>query len=267
MQLAVCVKCVPPLSPPRSLDVSRMRIVRDSLALNAADLHALEEALRLRDSLGKEAVDVVVVTVGDARAANPLRDAFARGAARCVLVSDEVIGGSDLLATSRVLAAALGHTAPEMILFGQEANDSNGALIWAAVAERLQMPMISRVTSIDSAAASTDGVAGHAAVRRQSEHGAQTVESPLPCVLSIAASANQPRYTTLKDVIAARSRTCEVMSLADLGVDAALVGPSGSGTSVGVVERAQPERSGLVVEDPDAGAAALVRLLSEEGLL
>lgn len=261
MRVAVCVKCVPPLSPPRSLQKTTGRIVRGSLTLNApADLNALEEALRLRDSHDGEAVEIAVVTVADARATMALRDAFALGADRCILVSDEAIGGSDLLATSRVLAAALEHVAAELILFGQEASDSNGALIWGAVAERLRMPVASRVTRIELAA-------GRATMRRQADCGVQTIESPLPLVVSIAASANQPRYATLKDMIAARLQKCEIRSLADLGVEPALVGLSGAGTGVGSVEQAQPDRTGEIVQDGATGVAVMVRALAEKGIL
>lgn len=263
MRVAVCMKCVPPLSPPRSLEEGTGRIVRGSLILNGpADLNALEEALRLRDAMvDVGVVEVVVVTVGDLRAGAVLRDAFALGVDRCVLACDDALAGSDLLATSRVLAATLEYVGPELVLFGQEAGDSNGALIWAAVAERLRMPVTSRASGIDLVPS------GHLTIRREAEHGVQVLESPLPCVVSIAASANQPRHAALRDVIAARSKKCEVVSLVDLGVEPHLVGRSGSGTRVRRVERAQPERAGEIVEDGATGAAVMVRMLAGEGIL
>ncbi len=263
MRVAVCVKCVPPLTPPRSLDEATGRLVRGSLTVNApADLNALEEARRLREDMAEPgAVEVVVVSVADARAVTALRDAFALGADRCVLVCDDALAGSDLLATGRVLAAALEHLRAELILFGQEGGDSNGAMMWAAVAERLRMPVVSRGRRVELTPQRS------AAIQREAERGLEVLQAPLPCVVSMAASANRPRHATLKEVIAARSKQCEVLSLADLGVEAHLVGVSGSGTCVRRVERAQPERAGEIVEGVASGAEVMVRALAQEGII
>ena len=86
--------------------------------------------------------------MGPAKAQDALRKALAMGADRIVLVSDEAAGGSDLVASSHVLAKALEREQADIILLGQQANDSDGAVLWAAVADRLRLPLISQVAEL-----------------------------------------------------------------------------------------------------------------------
>lgn len=258
MRLAVCVKCVPPVSSPRRLDPATGRLVRGSLVLNAPDLHALEAALRLRDEAGE--AEVVVVSVGGERAAAALRDTLALGADRCLLVGDERIAGSDLLATSRVLAAALERCSADLILLGQEASDANGALLWAALAERLRLPAIARAGDLRVA----DGLV---TATQTTDGGTQRVRASVPCVISVAAAANRPRHAALKDVVAARSKSCELVALGELGIDARLVGVPGSGTTVRAVREPAAVRGGRIVDASDTGAAVVLDLLAERELL
>src|SRR5438046_8760144 len=146
MKIAVCVKQVPEGN--RRIDPGTKRLDRSGEgSLNPFDVHAVEEALRLKEETGPEA-QVVIVSVGPERALEAMRKALAMGADRVVLVSDDAAAGSDLVATTRVLAAALAREEPDLVLFGQQANDSDGAVLWAAVADRLQQPMISQVAQV-----------------------------------------------------------------------------------------------------------------------
>ena len=90
----------------------------------------------------------MIVSLGPEKALEAMRRALAMGADRVVLVSDEAAAGSDLVATSRVLAAALEREEADLVLFGQQANDGDGAVLWAAVADRLQRPLISQVAEL-----------------------------------------------------------------------------------------------------------------------
>jgi len=146
MKIAVCAKYVPEANANRRIDASTKRLDRSGEgALNPFDANAVEEALKARDASGDG--EVVIVSVGPERALEAMRRALAMGADRVVLVSDDGAAGSDLVATSRVLAAALERESANLVLFGQQANDSDGAVLWAAVAERLQLPLISQVAS------------------------------------------------------------------------------------------------------------------------
>ena len=137
MKIAVCVKAVPEQA--RRIDPETKRLDRSGEpTLNPFDTHAIEEALRLKgDDAGSE---VVLVSLGPERALDAMRKGLAMGADRVVLVSDEAAGGSDLVATTYALGKALEREQADLVLFGQQANDSDGAVMWAAVADRLRRP-------------------------------------------------------------------------------------------------------------------------------
>src|ERR1043166_552441 len=149
MRIAACVKHVP--EGPTHLDPQTMPLDRPGQgALNRFDANAVEEALRLR---GASDTEVVAVSLGPQKALDSLRKALAMGADRAVLVSDDAAAGSDLVATSRVLAAALEKQEADLVLFGQQASDADGAVLWSAVAERLGRPVVSQAMelSVDGA--------------------------------------------------------------------------------------------------------------------
>src|SRR5512146_1891303 len=128
MKIAVCVKQVP--EGQARLDPGTKRLERSGEgALNPFGANAVEEALRLNDATGEG--EVVLVTMGPAKAQDALRKGLAMGADRAVLVSDDGAAGSDLVATSYALAKALERESPDLILFGQQSGDSDGAVLWA----------------------------------------------------------------------------------------------------------------------------------------
>src|SRR5437763_6912133 len=144
MRIAVCVKHVPEGSS--KIDPLSKRLDRSGEgALNHFDANAVEEALRLK---GDSDAEVVAVSLGPQKALDSLRKALAMGADRAVLVSDEAAVGSDLVATSRLLAAALAKEEADLVLFGQQASDADGAVLWAAVAERLGRPVVSQAMAL-----------------------------------------------------------------------------------------------------------------------
>ena len=147
------------------------------------------------------------------------------GADRALLVSDEGAAGSDLVATSRVLAAALEREQPELVLFGQQASDADGAVLWAAVADRLRRPLVSQVAELTIED-------GKARGKLQTEFGYDVIDAPLPAVIAVSDAINVPRYPSLKGIMGAKSKPQETLSLADLGLEADQAGESGSRTTV-----------------------------------
>src|ERR671918_434978 len=146
MKIAVCVKQVPDATVHKRIDPQTKRLDRSGEAtLNPTDLNAIEEALRVKEAQGGE---VVLVSFGPERAVESLRKGLAMGADRAVLVADEAAAGSDLLGTSRALAAALEREEADLVVFGQASNDGDGAVLWAAVADRLRRPLISQVATL-----------------------------------------------------------------------------------------------------------------------
>src|ERR671932_277107 len=164
MKIAVCVKHVPEATGSgMRIDPQTKRLDRSGEgALNHFDANALEEALRIKEATGDG--EVVVVSLGPDRAVDSLRKALAMGADRAVLVSDEGAVGSALVATSRILAAAIEREQADLVLFGQQASDSDGAVLWAAVAERLRFPVVSQAAELSVAD-------GKVTVKRQTEFG------------------------------------------------------------------------------------------------
>src|SRR5690348_2490418 len=117
--------------------------------------------------------------MGPPKAVDALRKALAMGADRAVLVSDDDAAGADLVATSKALAKALEREGADLILFGQQANDSDGAVLWAAVADRLRLPVVSQAAEI------THGD-GTLTVKRQTEFGYDVIEAPTPAVIAVS---------------------------------------------------------------------------------
>src|SRR5215204_6799485 len=170
------------------------------------------------------------------------------GADRVVLVSDEGAAGSDLVATSRVLAAALEREGADLVLFGQQANDSDGAVLWAAVADRLQRPLISQVAELSH---EDEKVLG----KRQTEFGYDVIEAPLPAVVAVSDAINEPRYPSLKGIMGAKKKPQETVSLADLGVAAGEAGTDGSRTTVLAVADPPPRDETRRIEDEGGSSA------------
>jgi electron transfer flavoprotein beta subunit len=248
MKIAVCAKYVPEATASRRIDPSTKRLDRSGEGtLNPFDANAVEEALKLRDADAGSDGEVVIVSLGPERALESMRRALAMGADRVVLVSDEAAAGSDLVATSRLLAAALEREAVDLVLFGQQANDSDGAVLWAAVAERLQRPLISQVAELTLEDGKLRG-------KRQTEYGYDVIEAPLPAVIAVSDAINEPRYPSLKGIMGAKKKPQDTLSLADLGIDSGEAGEAGSRTTVESLE--DPPARGDIEKIEDDGSAA-----------
>jgi electron transfer flavoprotein beta subunit len=256
MRIAVCVKHVP--EGPSRIDRQTLRLDRSGEgALNHFDANAVEEALRLK---GDADTEVVAVSLGPQKALDSLRKALAMGADRAVLVSDDAAVGSDLVATSRLLAAALEREETDLVLFGQQASDADGAVLWAAVAERLGRPVVSQAMEL-----SVDG--GSVRVRRQTEFGYDTIEAPLPAVVAVSDAINEPRYPSLKGIMGAKKKPQDVLSLAELGLEAAEAGQAGSRTTVLALGDPPARGDARKIEGDGDAAQAIVDFLAEKRLL
>src|SRR5438128_7731594 len=254
MKIAVCAKVVPEQA--RRIDPETKRLDRSGeQTLNPFDANAVEEALRLKgDDAGAE---VVLVSLGPERSLDALRKALAMGADRVVLVADEAAAGSDLVASSYALARALDREQADLVLFGQQANDSDGAVMWAAVADRLRRPLISQVAELTV----TDGTLRG---KRQTEFGYDVIEAPLPAVVAVSDAINEPRYPSLKGIMGAKKKPQEVLSLAELGVEA---GESASKTEVYALAEPPPRGDSVRIEDDGNAADRIVAFLAEKKLL
>ena len=259
MKIAVCAKYVPEATAARRIDPSTKRLDRTGEgALNPFDANAVEEGLKLKEAVGD--AEVVIVSVGPTKALEAMRRALAMGADRVVLVSDDAAAGSDLVATSRVLAAALEREEPDLVLFGQQANDGDGAVLWAAVADRLQRPLISQVAELEHEDGKVRG-------KRQTEFGYDVIEAPLPAVVAVSDAINVPRYPALKGIMGAKKKPQETLSLADFGVPADEAGEAGSRTTVEALNDPPARGDTVKLEDDGSAAEKIVEFLQEKRAL
>jgi len=257
VKVAVCVKEVPEAGAARRLDPATRRLDRSGQAsLNEFDVNAVEEALRVKEASGDG--EVVVVSMGPARALESLRRALAMGADRVLLVSDDALAGSDLVVTSRVLAAALARESADLVLFGQQSSDSDGAVLWAAVAERLRLPVVSQASELQVGD-------GKLIVKRQTEFGYDRIEAPLPAVVAVSDAINEPRYPSLKGIMGAKKKPQEVLSLGDLGLSEA--GEESSATVVLGLNPPPPRGDSRRIEDDGSAPEQIVAFLQERRLL
>ncbi|MDX6401320.1 MAG: hypothetical protein QOF27_1926 [Gaiellaceae bacterium] len=257
MKIAVCVKQVPEGNS--RIDPGTKRLDRGGEgALNAFDANAVEEALRLKDATGEG--EVVLLSLGPAKAQDALRKALAMGADRAVLISDDAAAGSDLVATSYALAKALERESADVVLFGQQAGDSDGAVLWAAVAERLQLPVVSQAAEVTHAD-------GKLTVKRQTEFGYDVIETPLPAVVAVSDAINEPRYPSLKGIMGAKSKPQETVTLADIGVEADRAGERGSRTEVYALNDPPARADSKKIDDDGNAAQAIFDFLAEKRLV
>lgn len=148
---------------------------------NPEDLNALEQALRIKDSL--EGTTVHILTMGPGRAAEIIREALYRGADGGYLLSDRAFAGSDTLATSYALACALRNLKPDLIVCGRQAIDGDTAQVGPQVAEKLKLPQVTYAEEI------LECNTAKITIRRRLERGVEVVECPIPCVVTVNGSA------------------------------------------------------------------------------
>lgn len=163
---------------------------------NPEDLNALEQALILKDQ--NPGTKVIVLTMGPGRAAEVIREAMYRGADGGYLLTDRAFAGADTLATSYALATAIRHACPDvdLIIGGRQAIDGDTAQVGPQVAEKLGL---NQITYTEQILGLKDG---KITVKRHIDGGAETVESPLPCVLTVNGSAAPCRPRNVKRVMA-----------------------------------------------------------------
>ena len=189
-------------------DGSGVELDNVKMAMNPFDEIAVEEAVRLKEA-GK-ATEIVVVSIGPAKAEDTLRQALAMGADRAILVVHD--GRTESLGVARTLATIAATEAPDLILLGKQAIDDDtnatGQML-AALLQRGQATFASKVEIAD----------GKAIVTREVDGGLQTLELPLPAVVTADLRLNTPRFTALPNIIKARSKPLARTSAAELGVD------------------------------------------------
>jgi electron transfer flavoprotein beta subunit len=212
VKIVVCIKQVPATgADKRYADDLRLDRAAAEAIINPLDEYAIEQALRLADAGAADAV--TYLSMGPDQAAEALRRALAMGGDDAVLVTDPALAGADEWATAKVLAAALDRLAPDIALMGMASDDARGSLVPGAVAAMRNVPLLSYGAEL----AIGDG---EARVRRLSATGFDWIAAALPVVASVTDQVGEPRYASLKGIMAAKRKPMETWSLADLGLSA-----------------------------------------------
>jgi electron transfer flavoprotein beta subunit len=262
MKIAVCVKEVPGASSPRRHDPATKHLVREGdQVLNAFDSHAIEAALQLVESgAAGDGSTVTALCMGPAGAARTLQKALALGADDAVLVSDDALAGSDILATARVLAAAVSKGGYDLVLMGQQAGDSDCWVLPGVLAEVLGWPVLTQASSLELSGSD-------AQVERQTEHGYEQLAATLPAVISVSDAINTPRYPSLKAIMGAKKKPLEQLDLAAIGIDAGSVGDAGARSVVAAFVEPPAKSGGTKIEDDGTAAEQIVEFLAQKSLV
>lgn len=257
MKIAVAIKQVPDTETKiavapggKSIDESNVNMV-----VNPYDEYALEEALRIKEAKG--AGEVIVVIVGPEKAGQALRTCLAVGADRAVHVKDPAAEGTDALGVAKILAAVMKEIAPDLVLTGKYAVGSDNQLAGGMLAELLGWPHVSVVTKLEIGD-------GKCTAEREIEGALEIFESALPCVITAQKGLNEPRYASLKGIMAAKKKPIEEKTLAALGLGAEAVKARVAWESLALPPAKTAGRIIKAEEDPAGAVKELVRLLHEE---
>lgn len=253
MKIAVCVKSVPDTetnikiaADKKNIDLNGVRFITSPY-----DEFAVEEALKLKEKHGGE---TVAISAGGAEVTDVLRDCLARGIDTAIHINDPELQWLDPLSTGKVLAAAIKDGGYDIILCGQQGVGGDNNQVPAILAELLDLPQATVVVKLE-----VEG--GSFKAEREIEGAHEFVEGPLPAVISAQKGLNEPRYPSIKGVMAARRKTIETRDAEALGVK----GQINRLVSVKSMDMPPERPQGKKIEgDPETQARTLVGLLRNE---
>jgi electron transfer flavoprotein beta subunit len=228
--------------------------------INGNDEYTLEAALKLADSMGAE---ITLLSMAPPTGVETMRKGLAMGAHRGLLVTDPALAGADCWSTVQVLAAALRTLEYDLVLAGFDTSDGVGGVVGAGVATLLKLPLLSSAAKIEP---NVD--AGTVRVRRISATGFDVLEAPMPALIVGTQLLGEPRYPSLKGIMAARSKEVVTKSLADLELDGAAVGGAVARTKVTGTQKPPARAATQVVRGtPEEGAKAIADMLASRRLI
>jgi len=240
VNIVVCIKQVPESTEVR-VDPETNALIREGVKsiVNPVDENAIEAALQLREAHGGK---VTVVSMGPPQAEEALRQALAMGADEAILLVDNAFRGSDTLATSYALAAAVRKVGEvDLILCGKQAIDGDTGQVGPGLAERLGMPQVTFAIGLEVED-------GKLRARRVLDDLFEVLEVRPPAVVTVVKQVNDPRHPSMKNVLKAKRAEVVKWSIDDLGADAKQAGFDGSPTQVVRVWPPEKRRGGKTLE-------------------
>lgn len=260
MKIVVCIKQVPDTTEIK-LDPVTGTLIRDGVPsiMNPDDKGGLEFALQLKDKYGAH---VTVITMGPPQAEAILREAYAMGVDRAILLSDRKFAGADTLATSNTIAGALRSLEYDLIITGRQAIDGDTAQVGPQIAEHLDLPQVTYVEDL-----SFDGNKTFS-VKKSTEEGYQIVEVEVPCVLTALASGVKPRYMSVRGIVEAYNKEIENWNFSNISVDEKKLGLNGSPTRVFKSFTKGVKAAGQVYEvEPNEAVDIIINKLKEKFII
>jgi electron transfer flavoprotein beta subunit len=253
VKIVVTVKQVPDPNAAQSLEPD-YTLVRDrEVVLDPGDEYGIEEGLLLKEANGGE---VILVSMGPEKARDALRKGLSMGADRGILITDEALAGADALLTARALAAAIAPESPDLVICATESYDGSTGMVPPMLAELLGVPQLTTAKKVE-----VNG--GKVTVQRQTEDGYQVVESDTPALITVTAGIAEPRYASLKGIMAARSKEVKQLGLADLGIEKG----TPAETIAGVEEAASRQAGEIVEDDGESGVVKIMAVLQSAKVL
>jgi electron transfer flavoprotein beta subunit len=266
VKIAICVKQVPDSWAEKKMVGGVLDRAGVDAVLNDLDEYAIEEALRIVESLneGKESPEhtITIISMGPDRATEAIRKGLSMGADNGILVADAALAGSDAIATSRVLADVISKGGFDLVFCGTESTDARMSVVPAMLAERLGWAQLTFAGSVK-----VDVGSSSVEIARMTESGVETMSAAFPCVVSVIEKINEPRYPSFKGIMAAKKKVIETKSLADLGLSSSEVGSSGAWSSVLDAQPRPARDKGIKVEDAGDGGTKLADYLAEKRLV
>ncbi|MCM8812601.1 MAG: electron transfer flavoprotein subunit beta/FixA family protein [Candidatus Omnitrophica bacterium] len=261
MNIVVCIKQVPDTTDVR-INPETNTLIRDGVKsiINPFDMYAIEEAVRLRERFeGK----VTVLTMGPPQAEAALRESISLGADEAILLSDRAFAGSDTLATSYALAAAIRKIGDvDVILCGKQAVDGDTAQVGPGVSVWLDIPQVTFVKKIVEARQENGKT--YFRVERMIEEGYEVLDIPLPCMITVVKEINEPRMPSLKGMMRAKKASISVWKSADIGAEEKRIGLNGSPTQVWKIFSPPVRQGGQVLHgEAEEVAGKLAELLKD----
>lgn len=248
MKIVVTVKQVPDPNSTLTLESDNTISREKEVVLDPGDECGVEEGLQLKEAHGGE---VVLVSMGPERAKDAIRKGLSMGADRGILVSDPQLAGADALLTARVLAAAIKAEEPDLVICGTESYDGSTGMVPPMLAELLGFPQLTVAKKVE-----VDG--SNVKIQRQTSDGYQVVEATIPALITVTAGIAEPRYASLKGIMAARSKEIKQVGLGDLGVER-----SEPVETIEGVTAAETRKAGEVIEDDGKAVDRIIQVLAQ----
>lgn len=263
MKIVVCIKQVPDTTEVE-IDKSTNTLIRTGIPviINPDDKSGIEAALTLRDAVPGSTV--TVMSMGPMQAEIALREALSMGCDNAVLVSGRQFGGSDTLATSTILSAALKKIGYDLIITGRQAIDGDTAQVGPQIAEHLAIPHVSYVEQVTPEGDSL-------IVLRQFEDRYHKLRVKLPCLLTALSELAQPRYMSVGGIVEAEQKEVKIMEFSDLEdlLNPEYIGLKGSPTNVVRSYTKEPKSQGAILKGltPEEAVNAIMARLHEGHLI